>query len=113
MCDHPTKLAFWLGQFSRGQVIRTADDGKQVGGILEPLPSNRTWALDDPGDVVAYTYRIDNATNTFIVVFDFPEGLGDNLSDYVVLVRGFQDSDRVPTIGDNIDTLGYARIRVP
>ena len=93
--------------------LRTADDAEYVGGILEPLSGNRTWTLDDPGDVVADTYRIDNAAQTFSVVFDFPEGLADSPSDYVVLVLGFQNSDRMPTIGENIDTLGYARIRVP
>ena len=94
-------------------ILRTADDGEGVGSILAPLSGNRKWTLDDPGDVVADTYRIDNAAQTFTVVFDFPEGLGHNPSDYVVRVLGFQDSDREATIGENIDTLGYARIRVP
>lgn len=93
--------------------IETADDKKQVGLILQPLSGNGSWTLDDPGDVVAYTYLIDDASNTFTVVFDFPEGLGDDPSDYVVRVMGFQSSERKATIGENIDTLGYARIRVP
>ncbi len=93
--------------------LRTVDDGKWLGSILVPLSGNRTWTLDDPGDVVADTYMIDEASNTFTVTFDFPEGLGDNPSDYVVHVMGFQNSDREATIGENIDRLGYARIRVP
>ena len=92
--------------------LRRADDGKWLGSILVPLSGNRTWTLDDPGDVVADTYLIDNTSNTFTVTFDFPEGLGSNPSDYVVKVIGFQNSDREATIGENIDTLGYSRIRV-
>ena len=93
--------------------LRTAEDRKHVGSILEPLSGNRTWPLDDPGDVVADTYLMDDSSNTFTVTFDFPEGLGGNPSDYVVRVMGFQASDREATIGENIDLLGYARIRVP
>ncbi len=93
--------------------LRAADDGKWLGSILVPLSGNRTWTLDDPGDVVADTYLMDDESNTFTVTFDFPEGLGDNPSDYVVNVMGFQNSDREATIGENIDTLGYSRIRVP
>ena len=78
-----------------------------------PLSGNRTWTLDDPGDVVADTYLMDDASNTFTVTFDFPEGLGGNPSDYVVRAMGFQNSDREATIGEDIDLLGYARIRVP
>ena len=93
--------------------LRTAEDRKHVGSILEPLSGNRTWTLDDPGDVVADTYLMDDASNTFTVTFDFPEGLGGNPSDYVVRVMGFQNSDREATIGEDIDLLGYAQIRVP
>ena len=93
--------------------LRTADDGKWLGSILVPLSGNRTWTLDDPGDVIADTYLIDDSSNTFTIIFDFPEGLGDNPSDFVVRVMGFQNSDREATIGENIDLLGYARIRVP
>ena len=70
--------------------LRTADDRKHVGSVLVPLSGNRTWTLDDPGDVVADTYLIDDASNTFTAIFDFPEGLGDDPSDYVVRVMGFQ-----------------------
>ena len=92
--------------------LRTADNGQQVGSILVPLSGNRRWTLDDPGDVVADTYQIDNATQAFTVAFDFPEGLTGDPSEYVVKALGFQTSDRMPTIGESIDTLGYARIRV-
>ena len=93
--------------------LMAAEGGEWLGSILAPLSGNRTWTLDEPGDVVADTYLIDNTSNTFTVTFDFPEGLGDNPSDYVVEVAGFQNSDREATIGENIDTLGYARIRAP
>ena len=93
--------------------LRTAEDRKHVGSILVPLSGNRTLTLDHAGDVVADTYLMDDASNTFTVTFDFPEGLGGNPSDYVVRVMGFQNSDREATIGENIDLLGYARIRVP
>ena len=93
--------------------LRTADDRRFVGSILVPLSGNRSWTLDDPGDVVADTYLIDDASNKFTITFDFPEGLGDNPSDYVVRVMGFQNSEREATIDENIDVLGYARIRVP
>lgn len=92
--------------------LRTANDGTYVGSILPPLSGNRTWTLDDPGDVVADTYLIDDASNTFTVTFGFPEGLEGDPSDYVVRVMGFQNSNRAATIGEDIDLLGYARIRV-
>ena len=66
------------------------------------------WILEDPGDTVATVYQLDE--RAFTVKFQFPQAL-DSPSDYVVLVWGYKDDTRTPTIGDNIDMLGYARIR--
>ena len=60
---------------------------------------------------MADTYSLDNSTQSFTITFSFPEALGTP-SDYVVVVGGFQDANRTPRIGSNVDNLGYARIRV-
>ncbi len=85
-----------------------ADESGYAGSILPPLDDNRSWNLDDPGDSVATEYRLDE--DTFTVKFQFPKALGDP-SDYVVIVCGFRDESRTPFIRENIDILGYARIR--
>ena len=91
--------------------LRVADSHESAGHILPPLDDGRNWTLDDPGDTVATVYELDD--RAFTVTFSFPSGLGSNPADYVVVVWGFQDGTRTPTITDSIDLLGYARIRVP
>ena len=86
-----------------------ADKSEYVGTILPPLNDGRSWTLDDPGDTTAMEYHLDE--RTFTVKFRLRQGLGDP-SDYVVIVRGYQDNDRIPFIGENTDVLGYARIRI-
>ena len=78
-----------------------------VGSILPPLNVGRRWNLNDPGDVVATEYELDDGT--FTIRFRFPQALGTP-SDYVVLVRGFPDGNRTSFFGWNTDVLGYARI---
>ena len=63
------------------------------------------------GDSVADTYSLDAAAKSFTITFPFPEGLGTP-SDYVVFIDGYQDDSRTPRLGSDVDTLGYARIRV-
>ena len=87
-------------------------DGEWVGSILPGLTSGK-WTLDDPGDTVAGKYLVYPETRSFIIEFPFPQKLEGAPSDYVVAVWGFQDSNRTPTIGENLDLLDYARIRVP
>ena len=87
----------------------TADEGDFKGSILPPLNNDSNWTLDDPGDTIAAEYRLEG--KTFTIKFRFPQKLGDP-SDYVVGVWGFQDESRTPFVQDNIDMLGYARIRV-
>ena len=89
-------------------ILRPTDDYRWVGNILPPLDDNRHWNLDDPGDTVATEYRLED--RVFAVRFPFSKAL-DDPSDYVVIVRGFEDESRDPYIGEKIDTLGYARIR--
>ena len=86
-------------------------DGEWVGSILPGLETGN-WTLDDPGDTVAGKYLINPETRSFIIEFPFPQKLEGVSSDYVVAVWGFQDTSRTPTIGENLDLLGYARIRV-
>ena len=101
------------GDAYRNFVVRPADNWEWGGFILPPLPGNRTWNLDDhPGDSVAKRYFFYPATRKFVIEFAFPQALG-NPQDYVVIVRGFQDTTQEAVISDEIDTLGYARIRVP
>ena len=93
-------------------LLTRADSYDFAGWILWPHPG---WVLQSPGDVVATTYRYVNTAEmrSFIVEMPFPENLHGDPSDYVVEVLGFQDASGTPTIGENIDLLGYARIRVP
>ena len=92
-------------------------DGEEhgiAGGILPSLPSGRTWDLSNSDSLVASTYTIlDQTTEEFIINFPFASHMVGEPSDYVVSVHGFQDATRTPTIGTDIDLLGYARIRVP
>ena len=85
--------------------LHLADDYGRAGTILPPLDDGRNWTLDDPGDTVATVYELDD--RAFTVTFSFPSGLGGNPADYVVVVWGFQDETRTPTVNDSIDILGY------
>ena len=79
-----------------------------VGFILPSLEGGRRWLLENPGDTVATVYQLYE--RSFTVKFPFPQML-DSPSDYTVIVWGFRDESRTPSIGENIDILGYARIR--
>ena len=87
--------------------LSIADVHGGLGVILPPL-DHGNWILD-PEDAVATTYQLDEGT--FTVKFPFPTALSSP-SDYVVIAWGFRDERRTPSIGDNIDVLGYARIRM-
>ena len=87
------------------QLILAADNA-YVGSILPPPESG--WILNDAGDTVATVYQLDE--RAFTVTFQFPQVPGSP-SDYVVLVWGYKDDTRTPTIGANTDPLGKARIR--
>ncbi len=88
-----------------------ADKRDYVGSILPGLSDGRQWTLEDPGDTVASSYALYPNTREFAVQFPWPLGLSGDPSDYVVTVWGFSDDRRVPSIGDNVDMLGYAKIR--
>ena len=90
-------------------VLRPADDRGYAGSILPPFNDGLRWTLEDPGDTVATVYLLED--RTFTVTFTFPQALGSP-SDYAVTVSGFRDASRTPSIGENIDILGYARIRI-
>ena len=90
----------------------SVDEFKHLGNILSPRTGGAVWGLSNSGSVVANTYRIYQADGTFHVEFSFPTVLG-NPSDYAITVWGFQDASQTPTISENADTLGYARIRIP
>ena len=87
--------------------LASVDGYHYVGAILPRLVSGR-WLLDDPGDVVATDYRLEQGK--FTVRFRSPGALGDP-SDYVILLWGFPDASRTPFVGEEIDVLGHARIR--
>ena len=89
--------------------LSPADAHTFEGSILPRVGGGREWTLDNPGDTVAWIYGIDG--NIFTVKFPFPRGLGKDPSQYVVIVWGFPDASRTPTIYDPVDILGYARIR--
>ena len=90
-------------------IIRHAEKGEFAGFILPPLDDGRNWTLKYPGDNTAIEYWLGG--RTFTIKFPSPESFGDP-SDYVVIVRGFQNERREPFIRDDIDYLGYARIRL-
>ena len=89
--------------------LSRVDEFEFLGTILAPRNDSRSWSLDDPGDTVATEFRLEEGK--FTIKFPVRQGLGSP-SDYVVIVWGFQDESREPFIYDNIDILGYARIRV-
>ena len=90
--------------------ISQADEFEHIGTIFPPLGDNSYWHLDDPGDTNALNYQMQEGS--FTIKFRPRQALR-NLSDYIVIVWGFQDDTRTPFIGEDIDILGYARIRVP
>ncbi len=100
---NPSHGELYLSTFT----ISSASEFDFAGSIL---PGN-DWLLD-PGDAAASAHHYYPATNTFILEFPFPKVLGEP-SDYAIVVWGFQDDTRTPFIGEDIDILGYARIRVP
>ena len=82
-------------------------DGYEFAGWILPYPM--TWKRIYPGTATAAEYRLEG--KTFTIKFPFQEALGDP-AEYVVNVKGYSDESRTPYIGENIDILGYARIRV-
>ena len=92
--------------------LRSVDGGTNLGSILPPPRTGKIWILDDPGDVQATTFAVNEADMRFHIRFEFPTALGDP-EDVVVRVLGYQNANREPTIGSKVDLLGYARIRVP
>ena len=91
----------------RNFTLLRVTDNQSVGSVLPPPKANWRWNLNDPGDVVATQYELDDGT--FSVRFRFPQALGDP-SDYVVRVYGFQDGNRSSFFGWEVDVLGGARI---
>ena len=90
----------------------SVDELKYPGNILSPRIDGAGWDSSNTGSVVANTYWIYQADGTFHVEFSFPTVLG-NPSDYAITVWGFQDASQTPTISEDADLLGYARIRIP
>ena len=91
----------------RNFTLLAVADNQSVGSVLPPPKPNWRWNLNDPGDVVATQYELDDGT--FSVSFRFPQALGDP-SDYVVRVWGYQDGNRSSFFGWEVDVLGVARI---
>ena len=89
--------------------LSPADEYEFTGSIFPQLDDGRSWTLDDPGDTTALEYNLEE--RSFTIKFRLRQGL-TNPSDYVVIVWGFPDETRTPFIGEKIDRLGYARIRV-
>ena len=83
-------------------------NGNFLGSILPPLPGNLYWTLDDPGDVVADTYQLNG--NEFRVSFRWPAGAGE-YGDKRVSVWGFNNANRTPQSGANVDLLSSATVR--
>ena len=99
---NPKREQWYTSNFT----ISAANGREHVGAIL---PGD-DWVFG-PEDAGASKHHYYPATGEFILEFPFPRILGEP-SDYVIVVWGFQDETRTPFIGENIDILGYARIRV-
>ena len=89
--------------------LSLAEEYDHLGSIFPPLGDERSWTLDDPGDTTALEYRLEE--RTFTIKFRLRQGLR-NPVDYAIVVWGYPDASRTPYIGENIDILGHARIRV-
>ena len=90
--------------------MRPVDSWDSLGIILPYAIVGSGWIIGD-GDAQASTYVIFQADKRFHIVFPFPTVLGPP-EDVVIVVLGYQNADREPTIGSKVDLLGYARIRV-
>ncbi len=99
---NPSEGGLYFSTFT----ISNASEIDFAGSIL---PGN-DWVFD-PGDAGASAHHYYPATNTFILEFPFPEVLGEP-SNYAIVVWGFPDHSRTPFTDEDIDILGYARIRV-
>ena len=88
-------------------------DGREHLGSILPyeIATGWQWSFNTPGDVQASTFVIFQADKRFHIKFTFPSALGAP-EDVVIGVWGYQNADREATIGDKVDLLGYARIRV-
>ena len=73
--------------------LHPASEHGFTGSILPPLKDGWAWSLDEPGDTLAVVYEMPALAardKVFTVKFTFPPALGSP-SDYVVVVRGFQN----------------------
>lgn len=86
------------------------DSTSLAGWVLPHLEVGRKWVPSEYIHAITTTYELDG--RSFHIEFPLPEGL-EIPTDYVVVVEGFQNGERTPTIGRNVDNLGYARIRQP
>ena len=89
--------------------LRTADGYDYFGSIFPPFDDDWHWVSETPGSTVALEYEVDEGK--FRVKFQLRQGRLDP-SNYVVVVLGFPDGSRTPFVREEIDTLGFARIRV-
>ena len=88
------------------------DGWEHLGSILPyEIASGFEWTFNTPGDVQASTFVIFQADSRFDIRFTFPTVLGPP-ENVIIVVWGYQNADREPTIGSKVDLLGYARIRV-
>ena len=83
-------------------------NGQWLGSILIRLDGNRSWNLDDPGDVVADYYAISK--NAFAISFQWPDALGD-YADKHITIWGYNNAERTPTITRYADPLGKSTVR--
>ena len=90
--------------------LSQADQYEFAAYIMPPFDDGRKWDLANPNDTVAYRYLFNDSGKTFEVEFPFPNALA-NPSDYVVIAWGFSDESGTPFFNEEIDQLGYARIR--
>lgn len=79
------------------------ETGEHLGSILPALSGNRYWILDDPGDVVAKEYSVEDGT--FYIIAEFSWVVGDP-RDLVVRVGG------LALAGGGRSALDYSYIRV-
>lgn len=79
-----------------------------IGSILPKLTDGSYWTLDDPADVIADLFEIHR--NTFNLSFGWP-ATADNPIGKRIGIWGYNNTDRMPVLGNTADLLGVSLIR--
>ena len=88
--------------------IAEGTEPQSIGSILPKLTDGRSWVLDDPADVVAD--RFDVNEKSFSISFQWPAAAGNPIGKRIS-IWGYNNAGRTPVIGNRADSLGASIIR--